>query len=123
MTLTLAAVTLPARPAAADSGLVVFAGYMDTHAGAPQNPPDPWPVGSPNFIGTSCCWDSAAIRLDNPSGGAMDGVGPGTPGVSCLVSSINLVPLQRPREATPATPTYANGPETNRNTSGPNRAC
>jgi PKD repeat protein len=60
--------------AASSSGLVVYAGYYDTHhPGNPQPKPSPW-QGSPwvVFVGqpdsSSGGWDSSAVRVDNVSG-------------------------------------------------------
>ena len=73
-------------PALAAFPLNVFAGYMDTHSvGFSSNQPNPWPyTDSSSFIGTPCpnypnsttCWDSAALRLDNPGSTDITGVHP-----------------------------------------------
>ena len=56
------------------SGVVVYAGYYDTHhPGNPQPKPSPW-QGSPGVVfvgqpdGSSGGWDSSAVRVDNVSG-------------------------------------------------------
>jgi fibronectin type 3 domain-containing protein len=72
--------------ASAASPLNVFIGYFDTHT-VPfsSNQPSPWPYKDPtSFIGTPCpnypndttCWDSSAIRLDNPGSTDVTGVHP-----------------------------------------------
>ena len=71
-------------PALAASPLNVFVGYFDTHT-VPfsSNQPNPWPYTDPSsFDGTPCpnypndttCWDSSAVRLDNPGSAAVTGV-------------------------------------------------
>jgi fibronectin type 3 domain-containing protein len=73
-------------PALAAFPLNVYVGYMDTHSGGfSSNQPNPWPYTDPSsFIGTPCpnypnstsCWDSAALRLDNPGSTDVTGVHP-----------------------------------------------
>jgi hypothetical protein len=71
-------------PASAASSLNVFAGYFDTHT-VPfsSNQPNPWPYKDPSsYVGTPCpnypndttCWDTSALRLDNPGSADVTGV-------------------------------------------------
>jgi fibronectin type 3 domain-containing protein len=70
--------------ASAASPLNLFVGYFDTHT-VPfsSNQPNPWPYKDPSsFVGTPCpnypndttCWDSSALRLDNPGSADVTGV-------------------------------------------------
>jgi titin len=71
-------------PASAASPLNIFVGYFDTHEFPfTSNQPNPWPYKDPSsFDGTPCpkypndttCWDSGAIRLDNPGSTDVTGV-------------------------------------------------
>ena len=74
---------VPASASAA-TGLNVYVGYMDTHTAASSSKqPSPWPykdpssyVGSPcaNYPSSTTCWDSSAVRLDNPGSTDITGV-------------------------------------------------
>jgi fibronectin type 3 domain-containing protein len=70
--------------ASAASPLNVSVGYFDTHT-VPfsSNQPNPWPYKDPSsFVGTPCpnypndttCWDTSALRLDNPGSTDVTGV-------------------------------------------------
>lgn len=83
--LALLPLALVATKADGATPLNIFVGYMDTHATVSSpNQPNPWPyTDRSSFVGSPCptypsktCWDTSAIRLDNPGSTAITGVHP-----------------------------------------------